>query len=66
MDENWTQSEIFLHNILQLLAHQTDVLEDIRTELVTMRLATETEALEDAEPDPFQTLNGPSHVRADA
>lgn len=37
-----------------------DLLIEILLELQAIRHATETEAVEDAEPDPFQTLNGPS------
>lgn len=35
------------------------LLNEIWEELMAIRQATESEAGEDSEPDPFQTLNGP-------
>lgn len=60
MDENWTQSEIFLHNILQLISHQTDVMEAILEELTAIRQATEqaNEPGPDDEPSLLQSLSG--------
>lgn len=49
--------QILLQNMIELLCHQCEVMEDIRSEL---RQMNETDP--DAEPDPFQTLNGPRGV----
>lgn len=46
--------------LLEMVAAQTDLLQEMRDELRAIREAAETEAVEDAEPNPFQTLNGPS------
>lgn len=48
--------------ILDLLMQQVELLNDIRHELKAIREATEAQAVEDDEPDPFQTLNGPSYA----
>ncbi len=42
--------------------HQGEMVELLRqilSELQAIRQATETETVEDSDPDPFQTLNGP-------
>lgn len=46
--------------ILDLLMQQVELLNDIRHELKAIRESTEAQAVEDDEPDSFQTLNGPS------
>lgn len=46
--------------LLEMVAAQTDLLQEMRDELRAIREATETEAVDDADPNPFQTLNGPS------
>lgn len=45
--------KVLLQNMIQLMVHQCEVLEDIRE---SMNQANEPDP--DAEPDPFQTLNG--------
>lgn len=46
--------------IRPLEALKLQLLVEILDELRSIREAAETEAVEDAEPDPYQTLNGPS------
>lgn len=48
--------------ILDLLMQQVELLNAIRHELKAIRESTEAQAIEDDEPDPFQTLNGPSQL----
>ena len=46
-----------LEQVIQLLASQCQMLEEIRDELRQMNQGNEPDS--DAEPDPYQTLNGP-------
>lgn len=54
---NWSPKALLPKKDVQVQI--LEVLRAILGELQAIREATETEAVEDAEPNPFQTLNGP-------